>query len=123
MKNKQTEMRFECDTYSCMRDHNVAGAVVALLTNFIQPIFGLWIVSECVDHIGGVALYGSRAALHSVWGFLLLYFASSSCVWQTNEFSQLRSVKICVSDCFLVDCLVFFANIITLISAISNCSR
>lgn len=55
------------DTYSCMRDHHVAGAVVALLPDFIQPVFGLWIVCECFNHVGCVTLYGCCAALHSVW--------------------------------------------------------
>lgn len=55
------------DTYSCMRDHHVAGAVVALLPDFVQPIFWLWIVCECLNHGGCVGLYGCGAALHSVW--------------------------------------------------------
>lgn len=43
-----------------MRDHNIAGAVVSLLPNFIQPILWLMVVGECVNHIVG----GITAALH-----------------------------------------------------------
>lgn len=67
-------MRFKYDTYSCMRDHNIAGAVVAFLPNFVQPIFWLWIVCECFNHVGRMVTNGICAALHSV---RIVVFASS----------------------------------------------
>lgn len=88
LMNQQTEIRFEYDTYSCMRDHHVAGAVVALLPNFVQPIFGLWIIGECINHVGGVVLYGCRAALHSARLFacsFFLSFNSRSCNFMNFE--------------------------------------
>lgn len=33
-----------CETYSCMWNHNIAGAIMAFLPNFIKPILWLWIV-------------------------------------------------------------------------------
>lgn len=53
------------DTYCCMWNHNVTRAVMAFLSNFIQPIFWLWIVCERVNHIGCVTLNRCCTALHS----------------------------------------------------------
>lgn len=53
-------------TYSGMWNHNIAGAVVSFLPYFVQPIFWLWIVNECVNHVGCVGLCGGCTTLHSV---------------------------------------------------------
>lgn len=56
-----------------MRDHDITGAVVSLLSYFIQPIFWLMMICKCVDHIVGCV----ATALHSIrknsFGFLLFF--------------------------------------------------
>lgn len=54
------------ETYSCVWHHNVAGAVVAFLRNFVQPILWLWIVCECFNHFGWCA----ALHLHQKFSFL-----------------------------------------------------
>lgn len=63
--NGKLEGDFGEETYSGVWHHHVAGAVVALLPYFVQPILGLRIVDECVNHVGCVGLCGGRATLHS----------------------------------------------------------
>ena len=49
------------DTYCCMRNHNIASAIMALLPDFVEPVLWLMVQCQCVDHIAG----GCVAALHS----------------------------------------------------------
>lgn len=112
------KMRCEYDTYSCMWDHHVAGAVVALLPDFIQPIFGLWIICECINHVGRVALNGICTALHSVrdcWCDFFFFFRKNR-NQQSNVSRELDLIFLLILFSNKLELLLKLAELLYLLS-------